>query len=386
MGEGISGEGLTRRTVLKAGAVGVASSGWATLLAACSTSSNGGTTSAASTHLTPQQYWAKYGQIPQGTFSLGEDVHELDWWKPHASKRWHLGATIPDIVDPHFVAVAYGIARAATELGVTIDFRPAASYADVQGQLTTMNDFISKKVDGIVIGPVSNVGMSPPIQRAWNAGIFVTYVALTANDQRPPFSGVDLVGSGVQIGKFYAQQRPNDKVAVLGGPGGVLGWKQATDGEMQGLKTSPGIKILGVYNHDLDITVITDLARSILTAHPDVQGFVSFADIQAQGVIAALRTAGYKPGAVQTTGNPLSRQDLGLMQEGWFTMAQRVRSSQWGRYAVWLLVHMLEGNQVPDNLYNVTDMVTPATLAQFENQLEGYDFAPAGWTPPATMK
>jgi ABC-type sugar transport system substrate-binding protein len=70
------------------------------------------------------------------------------------------------------------------------------------------------------------------------------------------------------------------------------------------------------------------------------------------------------------------------MREGWYNLASTTEAVLGARLSVWVLVHMLEGNPVPANIYLPVRVITEETLDdEIAQGLEGKEYSPEGWVP-----
>ena len=333
-----------------------------------------------------EQYWELYGREPSGTWNP-TTVAQVDAWAPQPSQNYVIGASVPHIKDPYWIGNAYGMYLAAKELGITIEFHASGGYGDLEDQTRVLDDLIVKQVDAIVMGAVDSAGMTPVVERAWNEGIPLVYNTVGTESPLSPTAGFDFIASAVQQGEFYCQQYGEGKnVIVLTGPSGLEWARLAGEGIVQELEKC-NTNILDVKNHDMDLPFIQNLTDDLLTrfAGTKIDAILSYTDFGAKGIIASLRARGFEPGEVVTSGNPVSFEALQLMEEGWFTLGQIIAPALNGKWSVYAAVHILEGNEVPAALNTPITMITKADLPEWKPILEGVEYAPPGWIPPAIM-
>ena len=174
-----------------------------------------------------KQYREMYGKEPVGKWVL-RSGENLDWWKPRASKKYHLALVVPHVRDPYWVAVAYGAAQAAKELGVTMDLRPAGGYARLDQMTADIEDLIARRVDGMVVAAVDYSAVAVPIKKAWDAGIFTTSALIPTSYAEAPGVSVDDYETGVIQAQLAAQKlAPDAKIFMLNGPPASSGARTA---------------------------------------------------------------------------------------------------------------------------------------------------------------
>ena len=331
--------------------------------------------------VTVQEYWDMYGQIPHGDWYV--DAQEnIEWWKPSPSRQYKLAAAVPHLKDPWWLANVWGLKQAAEELNLTIDLRAATGYGDLEGQMRIMDDFMIGDYDGISFAGVDSVGMTPSVEKAWEEGIFVSYNAVPTEDKRATRSAYNEYNLGYAIGKGFADRWPGKKVVALKGAPGMAWADLIGDPMIEGLETDPTMEILEAKYHEMDLPAIMSLTEDILTTYPEVEAIICSTDFATKGVVAGLRAAGKEPGDVLTTGEPIDPEGIGLMREGWYNLASTTEAVLGARLSVWVLVHMLEGNPVPANIYLPVRVITEETLDdEIAQGLEGKEYSPEGWVP-----
>jgi|MudIll2142460700_1097286.scaffolds.fasta_scaffold12772_2 protein TorT len=175
------------------------------------------------------------GKLVEGTFKRTEK----------ATKPWKIGVLFPHLKDPFWLGCAYAVFEQAKRLGVETTLLAANGYNDLVGQLGQMDDLIAKKVDMILLAPISFEGNDESVAKAKAAGVPVINVI---NDQRSDDLLVKVDVSFWQLGNAAAKWAIADaqkrglkelNAVVLPGPAGA-GW---VIGEVEGTqaasKTSP---------------------------------------------------------------------------------------------------------------------------------------------------
>ena len=348
----------------------------------------GGTTLAAAQdrHVTVEEYRAMYGAVPTGTWVL-RDGDDLSWWKPKASKKYHLAMVVPHVRDPYWVAVAYGAYQAAQELGVSLDLRPAGGYMKLDVMMADVEDLITRGVDGLIVSAVDYSAMAVPVKNAWDAGIPTTFALIPTSYEGAPGVTVNDYQTGVIQAQLAAERLdPNTKIFMLNGPPGVEWGKQRAQGFKDELaKLAPGMEILGERFHEMDRTIAQQLTEDALATWPDMKLIFCTADFQCKGAIAALRAAGKKPGDVWVTGVHMDEESIALLKEGWFAWGLSEGAALEGKYATYMLVNILEGNPVPKSMFVPIRAYTKENIAEYESSLVGIDWAEKDWVPGSTL-
>lgn len=146
----------------------------------------------------------------------------------------------------YWKAIHAGAQRAADELKVLILWKGPLKEDDREDQIKVVEDFTTKKVDGMVLAPLDDTALSNPTNDAINAGIPVVIID----------SGLKNVKavSFVATDNYKAGQLGGEKLAkLLNGKGKVLMLRYevgsaSTDARERGfldaIKAAPGIQIV----------------------------------------------------------------------------------------------------------------------------------------------
>ncbi|MBU9724729.1 sugar ABC transporter substrate-binding protein [Diplocloster modestus] len=77
--------------------------------------------------------------------------------------------TCQDLTNTYFVEVSRGVQARCDELGIEVNI--VDGKADVANQITAFENFISQKLDGIIISPIDETALVPSVKAAQDAGI-----------------------------------------------------------------------------------------------------------------------------------------------------------------------------------------------------------------------
>ncbi|HVA33363.1 MAG TPA: substrate-binding domain-containing protein [Candidatus Baltobacteraceae bacterium] len=163
-------------------------------------------------------------------------------------------------------------------------------------QQSQVEDFISKKVDAIVLTPYDSQAIGSAIVEANNAGIpvFTADIASTSKQGKVvAHVASDNVQGGFQAGKLICEAvGTTGSIAIIDEPevtsvqDRVKGFKQAI------AQLCPGVKIVA----DIDSGGTRDKANSdtgdVLQAHRDLKGIFGINDDSALGALTAVKAAG----------------------------------------------------------------------------------------------
>ncbi len=267
---------------------------------------------------------------------------------PAPDRDLTLGVSLPWIGDPFWVGVAYGIETRAEELGVDIRFNAANCYGDTANQLRHFDTYRTQGVDGVIVGAVDNEAVVPAVDQFWDDGIPVGYVAVSAASDRSMGVYTDDVLAGEAQADYIAAQDPQAKVLMFCGPPGVIWPKIRCDAFKARLaELAPDAEVLAEKFHQMDRAVVADQAGNTLQAFPEATWVYNNTDLQAKGVIDALRALDKSAGDVKVTNLTMTEELVDLWQQGWVQFAVAERPVLQGRLAVDQMVSVLMGEQPP---------------------------------------
>ena len=188
-----------------------------------------------------------------------------------------------------------GAVLEAREAGVDIDWNGPALETDYTRQITIMDDFINRHVDGIVLAPNDRKALVPAIERAKRASIPLTVVDSGADtEDYVSFVATDNYGGGVMAAHRMADiLKERGKVAMIcGSPGGASslareqGFKETLEKQFPNLHLVAWQYGLADYTRSLSVT------EDILTGHPDLDGIFASNEASAVGATRALKERG----------------------------------------------------------------------------------------------
>ncbi len=205
-----------------------------------------------------------------------------------------IGVSIQNREAQFYQDMESGMKSEAAKYGYTLDVVDA--NRDNAKQQSQVEDFISKKVDAIVLTPYDSQAIGSAIVEANNAGIpvFTADIASTSNQGKVvAHVASDNVQGGFQAGKLIcAAVGKTGSVAIIDEPE-VTSVQDRVKGFRQALaQLCPGVTIVA----DVDSGGTRDKANSdagdILQAHKDLKGIFGINDDSALGALTAVKAAG----------------------------------------------------------------------------------------------
>jgi ribose transport system substrate-binding protein len=172
---------------------------------------------------------------------------------------------------------------------------------DLGKQSSQIEDFLTQKVDAIIVCPVDSRGIGPAIKKANDAMIPVFTADIAAKEgETVCHVASDNVAGGRLAGEYLGK--------ILGGKGmvAIIGQPTITSvlDRVQGFKDAiakyPGITIVADVNGEGVRDKAMQAASDILQAHPDLSGIFGINDDSALGALDAVQQ--YNRGSVNIIG------------------------------------------------------------------------------------
>ena len=204
-----------------------------------------------------------------------------------------IGVSIQDREAQFYQDMENGMKSEAGKYGYNIIVVDASR--DNAKQQSQVEDFISKKVDAIVLTPYDSTAIGSAITEANKANIpvFTADIASTSKQgEVQAHVASDNVQGGAQAGKLICEAVKSGPIAIIDEPE-VTSVQDRVKGFRQYIKANcPGVTIVA----DVDAGGQRDKANSdtgdILQSHKDLKGIFGINDDSALGALTAVKAAG----------------------------------------------------------------------------------------------
>ena len=174
--------------------------------------------------------------------------------------------------------------------------------ADGQGNVNTqtsqVDNFITQKVDLLLISPFEAAPLTPAVKRAMDAGIPVIELDRKTNGEPgkdyTAFIGGDNYKIALAAGEYTAKTLLPDggEVAVLEGLPSSTPAVERLNGFKDGVKGNPKIEVVAEQAADWLPDKAQTAFSAMLQAHPDIQMVYASNDMMAAGALLAAKGAG----------------------------------------------------------------------------------------------
>jgi protein TorT len=333
-----------------------------------------------------------------GAFAAGENwwplkVNDVSSGKPvpveykpleKAEKPYNICVLFPHMKDSFWVAVAYGIVKQSQALGVNMTLYEAGGYENLPKQLSQFDDCVASGASAIVIGAISEAGVSKKFAEAAAKGIPVIGVANpTTPGALPAAIFVDFKQMGAMTGEALVKSLKGDEkanVVTFPGPAGS-GWAESfNDGFKSAAATSPAVKVLGEKFGDSGVAVQLQLIQDALQAYPGMNVIWGTAPT-AEAAVGAVAEAGRND--IKIISSYENQAMLDALKRGDIMAFATQYPVGEGAISIDQAVRLIEKKPVMTFVQPVPDVVVKGGEDKINMDLV---LAPGTWTPVYSVK
>lgn len=251
--------------------------------------------------------------------------------------------------------------------GVQLQFEDAR--ADVVKQLSQVENFISQKVDAIIVNPVDTASTKNIINSATKAGIPLVFVNRRPDQKDLPKDVVAVTSDDVEAGKLQMQYIADKlggkgKIVILLGDLANNSTTNRTKGVKEILAKYPGITIeqeqTGIWLRDKGMTLVNDW----LTQGRDFNAVLANNDEMAIGAAMALKSAGKK--GVLIAGVDGTPDGLNAITKGDMTVSAFQDAKGQAIGSVEAARNMAQHKPVEQNVVIPFQLITPDNVKDFK--------------------
>lgn len=260
------------------------------------------------------------------------------------AQKYTIGASLLTQQHPFYLELADAMKKQAAKEGAKLDL--SIANQDLNKQISDVEDFVSKKVNAIILSPVDSKGVKAAVLKANAAGIPVITVDIAASGVGvTSHVATDNYAGGVKAGELMAKATGGKgKIGVLHYPT-VQSVVDRVEGFKKALSAYPDLKIVSIQP---GITRAEALAASqnMLQANPDLAGIFGFGDDAALAALASVKAA-KKLGQVKVVGfDGMAEARAAVDKEPAFVGVIRQYPDQMGARSVELAIQVLSGKKV----------------------------------------
>lgn len=202
-------------------------------------------------------------------------------------------------------SIESALQKKAKELGVTLDVQDANQ--DSSKQLSQVQDFITKKVDAIILCPTNSAGSKSMVELAQKANIPVLTMDIPSDGKTVCHVSTDNYKGGELAAEYLVKNVMTDKK----GSAAVITYSEnegcvnREKGFTEWLsKNAPGVKVVDVQNYSGDQSKAADVMQNMLQKNADLDAVFCVGDPAAMGALSSIKAANRKVKIIGFDGNP----------------------------------------------------------------------------------
>jgi ribose transport system substrate-binding protein len=260
-------------------------------------------------------------------------------------------------------SVHYGALQAAKELDVDLEWRGPQKEDDRDQQISVVQSFISKGVDGIVLAPLDSQALVRPVRDAKRAGIptVIFDSALDSPDDVVSYVATDnLKGGQLAADAMAAALGDQGKVVLLRYNQGSESTLQREEGFLQQMQQHPGLTVLSSDQYAGTTTEqALNKAQQMFNRYgEEIDGIFAVCEPNADGVLRALED-GQRAKKVAFVGFDPSERLRQALAEDRMSAIILQDPVKMGYEAVRTIVNHLRGQQVEKRVDTGQYVATP---------------------------
>ncbi|WP_407309398.1 sugar ABC transporter substrate-binding protein [Pseudomonas sp. nanlin1] len=253
--------------------------------------------------------------------------------------------------------------------GVQLQFEDAR--ADVVKQLSQVENFISQKVDAMIVNPVDTASTARITKAATDAGIPLVYVNRRPDQANLPKGVAAVTSDDEEAGKLQMQYIADKlggkgKIVILLGDLANNSTTNRTKGVKEVLAKYPNIKIeqeqSGVWLRDRGMTLVNDW----LTQGREFNAVLANNDEMAIGAAMALKSAGSKPGSVLIAGVDGTPDGLNAISKGELAVSVFQDAKGQGVGSLEAARQLAKHEAIEQNIVIPFKLITPDNVKDFK--------------------
>lgn len=288
---------------------------------------------------------------------------------PGFAKPMTIGVTMALFDDNFLTSVRQAMAdHAKTIPELQVQFQDA--QGDIGRQLSQVQNFVSQRVDAIVVNVVDTAATRNITKIATDARIPLVYVNRQPDTKTlPPTVSVvasdDLVAGRLQMTELARRLNGKGNVVLMLGDLANNATHGRTAGNKEVLAKYPDIKVVEEQTANFERTRAIDLMNNWLSKGTKIDAVVSNNDEMALGALIALRQAGRSPKQVLVGGIDATPDALAEMAKGDLAVTVFQDAKGQGRKALDNAVKLARGEKVEQFDFVPYELVTPENYRTF---------------------
>ncbi len=291
--------------------------------------------------------------------------------KPNGDTETVIGLTVPSLTHPFFIHLRDNVLDEAEKLGVKVIVVDAEDVA--ARQLSTVEDFIARRVAGVLISPIGADSLVPAIEALNEAGIPVATVDRQVNGgQVLVHVGADNVEGGRAAARYLVEKLGDQgKIIELEGTPGASPAIARKKGFHEVVDASK-LELLASQTGDFKRATGQSVMENLLQVHRDFQGVFAANDEMMLGAIEAMDANKVDHDKVLTISYDAIPEALATIRDGKLDATVEQFPGKQARTALQILVDHIRKGTTPESkeVFLKPVVITSANLDEAERKAD----------------
>jgi len=285
------------------------------------------------------------------------------------SQRIRILVTPQSVVASFWVTVKAGADSAGKELGIDVIWKGPPTEADVDNQISILEDYINQGIDAIVLAALDNKALIPIVKRAVSRNIPVILIdsGIDSDDPASFIATDNILGANMAARMLAKLIGFRGKVALIPFFPGTSTSIHREKGFKDEIAKYPDIELVTVLYSQNDMAVAMAVTENILTAFPDIDGIFAANEPGAIGASQAILARGLA-GKVKIVGFDAAPNEIDALKKNIIQALIVQNPFKMGYLGVKYAVDVIHGKKVPEIVDTGVTVVTNENLYNDEIQ------------------
>lgn len=270
------------------------------------------------------------------------------------------------MVASFWVTVKAGADSAGKEFGVDVIWKGPPTEADVNNQISILEDYINQRIDAIVLAALDTKALIPVVRIAVSKNIpVITIDSGIDSDEPKSFIATDNVLGANLAAKVLAQLVGyKGKVALIPFFPGTSTSIERERGFREEIAKYPDIKLVTVQYSQNDMAIAMAVTENILTSFPDIDGIFAANEPGVIGASQAVSARGLA-GKVKLIGFDSAENEIDALEKNIVQALVVQNPFKMGYLGVKYAIDVVNGKEIPKR---IDTGVTVVTMENFYNE------------------
>lgn len=282
------------------------------------------------------------------------------------SQNLRILVTPQSVVASFWVTVKAGADSAGKELSVEVIWKGPPTEADVNNQISILEDYINQRIDAIVLAALDTKALIPVVRNAVSKNIpVITIDSGIDSDEPKSFIATNNVLGANMAAKVLAQLIGyKGNVALIPFFPGTSTSIERERGFREEIAKYPDIKLVTVQYSQNDMAIAMAVTENILTSFPDIDGIFAANEPGVIGASQAVSARGLA-GKVKIVGFDAAENEIDALKKNIVQALVVQNPFKMGYLGVKSAVDVINGKEIPKR---VDTGVTVVTMENFYNE------------------